>query len=443
MIQPLIDDGWSKGMIVGVVQNRKTSYFPFGSLGDQQGSKPDENSVFEIGSVTKVFTSIVLADMAAKGELSLDDPIAKHAPKDWGLSEGGSRSISLQSLASHTSGLPFVPANFWKEGDKIFDPNVGGKRWREFSSRQFREYFARPVPPIGPKGSYVYSNLGAGLLGHLLERAGECRLDDLIEDRICVPLGMKDTLFILDPSGPGHNVDGMPVNFWPIGDSAIGGAFALRSTCADLLKFAAATLEPERTSMEKALSLARQPRIDINELEKTALGWKVNKYGVVYTSGATGGFRCSMFLHLKTRTAVVLLANTQVGGVTGGRAALFDGLGGSLLNVVLGAPPIEVSFPSPASIDAEKLADYPGYYSPEDGASDPSFPIRVEKDALITVGPGGVEARLWPAAEDVFFTRAYLAELKFRRGEDGKVIGLDLDFEGRKARLKRWDKKPE
>lgn len=443
VVQPLVDDGWTKGLIVGVVQNGKPSYFPFGALGDGSGSRPDKDSVFEIGSVTKVFTALVLADMATKGEVSLDDPIAKHAPADWKISSSVGKPITLASLAAHTSGLPVVPGNFWKQGDKIYDSNVGGQRWREFSVEQFGQYFADPAPPIGSGGKYAYSNLGAGLLGHLLERVGERRIDDLIEERICVPLGMTDTSFILDPSGPGHDVDGEPADFWPIGDSALGGAFALRSTCSDLLKFAAATLDPAGSPMKETLELARQPRGDINELEKTALGWKVNKFGVVYTTGATGGFRSAMLLHPKTRTAVALLANTQVGGVTGGRAALFDALGGSLLNVVLAAPPIDVSFPSPVSIEVGKLADYPGYYSPENGAREPSFPIRVEDGKLITVGPGGVDARLWPAAEDVFFIRAYVAELKFLRDDSGKVIGADLAIEGKQARLKRQDKKPD
>ncbi len=437
VIQPLIDGGWSKGMVVGVVQNGRQSHFSFGSLGDDAETRPDGNTVFEIGSVTKVFTALVLADMAVKGEVSLDDPVAGLLPKDWQVPSPGGQSITLADLAAHISGLPNIPANFWREGDKTFDPVSGGLRWKEFSAQQFEDYFANPAPPLGERGRYVYSNLGVGLLGHALARKSEKSLDSLIAERICRPLGMDDTSFELKTSGPGHDVDGVPTEPWSAGDSVLRGAFALRSTSADMLKFAAATLDPAASSLEETLKLAIRGKAKINEMERTALGWRVNKFGVIYTTGATGGFRCALYLYPQSRTAVVLLANTQVGGVTGSRAGLFDALGGSLLNVVLGIPPLEIRFPAPVPNAAEKLADYPGHYSPENGAKDPSFPIRVENGKLIMVGPGGVAARLWPAAEDAFFTRAYQTELRFLRDKEAKVTGADLDFEGRKARLKR------
>jgi len=248
---------------------------------------------------------------------------------------------------------------------------------------------------------------------------------------------MKNTSFTVKPTAPGHDADRGGAAPWPAQNSVLRGAFALRSTCADMLKFAAAALDPSASPLQEALELSFKPLAQINELERTALGWKRNKFGVIYTTGATGGFRCAMYLHPQSKTGVVLMANTQVGGVTGGRAASFDALGGSLLNVVLGTPPLDVPFPSPIAIDADSLTDFAGNYASEAGTPGPSFPIRVNEGRLITEGPGGMEQRLWPLEKDVFFLRTYVAEFRFKRDDEGKVVGCDLSFEGRKGRLQR------
>lgn len=437
--QPVVDNGWTQGLVIGVTQNGEDKYFSFGALAHDDSTPPDENTVFEIGSITKVFTAIVLADMATKQELALGDPISKFLSEDVNVPSPGGEPITLESLAAHTSGLPVIPANFWKQGDVIHDSNVAGLRWREYSQAQIREFFEKPAPPMDQSRKYVYSNLGVGLLGHALEKISGESIDDLILKRVCKPLGMDATSFTIEPSAKGHNADGVPVDYWSKGDSVLAGAFALRSTCRDMLAFAKANLSPASSSIAESLKLAQTAIADINEIEKTALGWKRNKYGVIYTTGATGGFRCAMFLHPDTKTAVVTMANSQVGGVTGGRAGQFDTLAGSLLNVTLGAPPIPLDLPAPTSEVPDNLEDYIGGYRPQDGSQGPSFPIRVEDGKLMTVGPGQVDARLWPKAKDQFFLRSYTSDIHFLRSHSGAVTGGDLTFEGTKVQLKKFD----
>ncbi len=436
--QPLIDDGWAQGMIVGVLQGGKESYFSFGSIADEQQIPPDENTIFEIGSITKVFTATTLAEMATKKEVALKDPLDKFLPDDIQVPLPGGKPITLESLAAHVSGLPHVPANFWNEGDKIYDNNIGGLRWGSYSEDQVRDFFKSPSPPLDVSRKYIYSNLGAGLLGYALEQASSESLEDLIVDRVCKPLGMETTSFSIEPTAQGHDADGNHADSWPKLSSVLGGAFALRSTCRDMLAFAKANLDPEASPLADALKSAQQPRGQINELERTALGWKLNKFGVIYTTGTTGGFRSALFLHPKTQTAVMTMANTQVGGATGGRGALFDGFAGSLLNVTLGAPPIAIDFPSPSDSGEATFEDFAGVYRPANGSPDPSFPVRVEGKKLLVVGPGEMELRLWPKGGDKFFLRSYVADFTFLRDESGVVSGMDLAFEGNNARLKRF-----
>ncbi len=435
VVEPLIEHGWAQGIVVGVTQQGKEQYFSFGKIGDGSGKQPDENSVFEIGSMTKVFTAILLSEMDQQAEISMEDTVDMHLPDDWEFPDVPKANLTLADLASHTSGLPVIPGNFWKEGDNIFDSNLAGKRWQGYSTSDLKEYFLNPQPPIANSGQFQYSNLGAGLLGYALELSSEKSLSDLIEQKICQPLQMLQTSFSASATVPGHNADGEQMDHWQVEDSALAGAFGLKSTASDLIKFAQASLVPPDDSLGKALKLAQEPRLQYNEFEKTALGWRVNKYGAVYCSGATGGFRCSLFLHPASQTAVVVLANTQVGGALGSTAYTLDTVAGSLLNVSLNAAPIEIRLAKMGSVETSSLQDYVGYYEPENGNADPSFPVRVEGDKLMTDGPGEIPMRLWPSEKDVFFLRNYTSNLRFNRSDSGEITGVMLEFEGQSTSL--------
>lgn len=336
------------------------------------------------------------------------------------------------------SGLPNVPANFWNSGDKIYDNDVAGLRWGSYSQSQVRDYFANPSPPINPSGDYLYSNLGVGILGYALEQHAEASIDELMRERIFEPLGLESTSFALESTTTGHDSDGNPAAGWDKRTSILAGAFALRSTCRDMLTFAKANLSPAPSAIGRAMRAAQSPRGSINEVETTALGWKANKFGVVYATGTTGGFRCALFLHPSTKTTVVAMANTQVGGATGGRAANFDSFAGSLLNVTLGVAPLTIDFPSPKKTFDIPLDDYVGVFRPDDGSRGPSFPVRVDEGRLLTIGPGDMELRLWPSGDDSFFLRSYVGGFQFLRDDAGTVTGVDVAFEDQKGRLSRF-----
>jgi hypothetical protein len=138
-----------------------------------------------------------------------------------------------------------------------------------------------------------------------------------------------------------------------------------------------------------------------------------------------------------SQTGVVLWANTQVGGVIGSMSQLFDVVAASVLNVTLNAAPIEAEIPMLSPVDDEILEDYVGYYEPDNGQMDPSFPVRVEGGKLMMEGPGGIPTRLWHTEKDVFFLRAYKSSLRFQRSETGEVTGVLLDIEGQHANLVR------
>lgn len=438
LVQPLIDQKWAHAIAVGFLKGGEEHYFGFGNLNPGEAAKvPDGDSVFEIGSITKVFTALVLASLAADGEVDLADPLQQFVPESMKIPTPGGKPITLENLASHQSGLPNIPISFWVIGDNIYDSNVGGKRWGLFGEPNLEAFFRFPAPPLDDERKYQYSNLGSGTLGYALERHTGIELGQLIQQRICQPLGMGSTSFEINPDGPGFDADGEPVNNWPLNRSIIGGAFALRSSCRDMLALGRAHLEPDDSPMAAAIKLAIKPRGKINALEQTALGWRVNRYGVVSSNGATGGYRAAMFIHPPTNSAFVMLTNTQMGGAIGGRGNLFDQLSGLLFNKLLDA---QFQMPELPELDEQangQLNEFVGQYKNSDGSGDPSISVKFERDRLWMLGPGKLWLKLWPSGKDRFFVRFFLGELKFQRDEAGKVTGAVASFDGKNATLVR------
>ncbi len=262
-------------------------------------------SVFEIGSITKTFTGTLLADMAREGLVALDDPVAEHlpvAPPVLG------RPITLEDLATHTSGLPRLPSGLL----------------RTAYTRDRKDPYARldllaAIPATRPKrepgGRAVYSNYGMGLLGYALAHRAGVSYGELVRSRITAPLGLTHTA--LDTPGlvQGHTRRGRPTPPWNLADLA--GAGGLRSTAADLLEYLALH---SRSDIALAASAreARRPRAKLG-VAGVGLAWLIipaNKgiyprfpHDVVLHEGGTGGFRTFAAAMPATGTAVVVLAN--------------------------------------------------------------------------------------------------------------------------------------
>lgn len=426
---PLVEDEWAVGLIIGVVTPDGTQVFSYGRRSATDPRPPAEDSLFEIGSLTKVFTGILLAEQERRGEVSRLDPVSKYLPAGVPAPRRGADEITLLDLATHSSGLPSVADNFWPPGGgSIYDPNVAGRGWSEYTEEKLFAYLRDPRPPLGSTRRYLYSNLGMGLLGALLGRAAGRPYEELLIERVITPLGLSDTRFVLSEEQrarllPGHDADGTPTQAWT--PSALSGAFALRSSMRDMLRFTQANLGLVESPLAKALMAAQQEYFRQSKDERIGLAWTRNGFGVVYHFGATGGYRSTLFLHPSKQLGVVVLSNSLVGGTTDERGQLFDALGGSVMNLLVGVPPPVWSYPSPIELPEARLADYEGNYGPVRGATEPLRVTR-ERGALWALLPGRVPNRLYPAEEDKFFMKAYNARVSFSRDETGAVTALTL-----------------
>ena len=170
------------GIVIGVIDAKGQRVVAYGSL--EKGNKQplDGDTLFEIGSITKVFTSLLLADMAQRGEVRLDDPISKYVPATAKIPERGGKKITLVDLATHTSGLPRMPANF--------NPKDPANPYIDYTDDQLYAFLSsyELTRDVGIK--FVYSNLGFGLLGQGLARRNGTDYEALVETRICEPLGI-------------------------------------------------------------------------------------------------------------------------------------------------------------------------------------------------------------------------------------------------------------
>jgi serine-type D-Ala-D-Ala carboxypeptidase/endopeptidase len=316
------------GLAVGVRQGEITYTTGRGRVAHDRRQPPDDRTIFEIGSITKVFTATLLADMAREGLVALDDPVQRYLPEGVELPVRG-RPITLADLATHTSGLPRLPKGLlWRA------IREGSNPYANFTVDQLNAAISRTRPRRPPGKKIRYSNYGAGLLGYVLALRAGMSYEELVRERITAPLGLTDTSIAvpegkLDRFAQGHSRRGRPTSNWDL--PALAGAGALRSTVADILRFLEAQLgrAPEPEPLTQAIRETHRPRARRGALG-IGLGWfmlpvRGRPYEVLWHDGGTGGFRSVAGFVSEIDTAVVVLANS-------GRAV--DNLGLEILKAI-------------------------------------------------------------------------------------------------------------
>ena len=297
------------GLSIGILKDGKTFFYGYGETARDNKRIPDENTIFEIGSISKTFTAILMADAVNSGKVKLDDPINKYLPDSIPKLEYGGTPITLKTLSNHSSGIPSLPSNF--NSTDIVNPYKGYDNNRLFS---FYRHF-KPLRKPGEK--YEYSNLAVGTLGVILERVYHKNYEALFVEKICTPLGMNDTRQFIrknDSSrfAKGYNEYGFYNSPWDF--KAFAGAGAIRSTAADLLKYAKANLGNATSSLNKAIQLTHE--VTFTNGAKIGLAWHMIKPGkeeVLFHNGGTGGYRSYLAFNMDKKFAVVILSNTAIG----------------------------------------------------------------------------------------------------------------------------------
>jgi D-alanyl-D-alanine-carboxypeptidase/D-alanyl-D-alanine-endopeptidase len=295
--------GVAVGMIAADPQERWVVGYGRLSAADQR--IPDGDTVFEIASVTKVFTGVLLAQAVVNGELKLDDPISMYLPEGVTAPEYEGRSITLLDLATHTSGLPDFPSNF--------HPKDPSNPFADYTMDQMYGFLSGYRLTRVPGSTYEYSNYGFGLLGNLLvRRAGVTDYEALLLERITRPLGMDSTRIQLTSEMRSRlatpHID-YSVETGNYDFTAFAGCGAIRSTANDMLTFLAANMGLTDTELQPALQMANTPqRLDMG------LGWGLYYSGKWFHehNGETGGYHSYLAWDPQRKIGVVVLTNASV-----------------------------------------------------------------------------------------------------------------------------------
>lgn len=308
VIRRYIQKSNTVGLSAGIFYAGKNSIYHYGETAKGNGKLPDANSIFEIGSISKTFTATLLAHFVDQGKIKLTDPITKYLP-DSVAKNIVLKEVSVQMLSNHTSGLNGIPDNFEKGSYNPLNP------YQNYTREMLFSYLKSCRPKTKPGEVYAYSNLAVGLLGVILERISGKSYDELVKTIICQPLKMTSTAEFLSPLEKTcfvkvYNEAGNETPAWDF--DALQACGSLRSTLNDLLKYAAANMNADKSELSRAFQLTQQ--ITFNKNPKVGLGWHIIKVAgqdYLFHNGGTGGSRSFLAFSAEKKLAVVILSNAS------------------------------------------------------------------------------------------------------------------------------------
>jgi CubicO group peptidase (beta-lactamase class C family) len=422
----------SVGIVVGVIEPSGRRIVTYGRASSNASRPLDGDTLFEIGSMTKVFTSLLLAEAVQRGEVALTDPISKYLPANVKVPERG-RAITLQDLSMHVSGLPRMPGNM--------KPEDAENPFADYSVDQLYQFLSTYQLTRDVGAQYEYSNLGAGLLGHILVLRAGMDFESLVKSRITGPLGMTSTTITLSAPlqarlAPGHDRMLQPTKNWDI--PSLAGAGALRSSATDMLAFLAAEMDYTPSTLAPAMKAMLQQRRQAAGPPGTevALAWHVftaNGRTIASHNGGTGGYRTYMGFDPDARTGVVVLMNAA--SLAGG-----DDIGRHLLDpkaTLLPANSPALVQPKPRTEISLSSAIFDRYVGRYEFA--PTAPLFITRDGDRFLAKLGSQpaAQIYAETEKEFFYKVVDAQLTFETDADGKVIAVVLHQNGLTPRAVR------
>ncbi len=412
LVQPYLDQRLLQGLSIAVVHKGKTFTRHYGTLGLEDSTKPNDRTVYEIGSISKVFTSLLLTHAVNGGHVKLDQPIGSLMPTVAEKNPDIAESITLQHLSQHMSGLPRLAFNM--------KPADANDPYADYGRGLLVELMEQIRPQRKPGEKQAYSNLGVGLLGDLLSARAQQEYGALLRDTVLTDLDMADS-GVQVPASEGrtfakpHCSGLFPGHNW--GWQSMVGAGGVQSTAKDMARFAAAWLHPPEGSLGRAMEMAWKERRPASKGELAmGLGWFLAKDGKTrWHNGMTGGFQSILYVNREQDTALVLLSNTADGQG--------DALGEKILRTVLGEEVEPTIIEPEPEFDPEQLKRLPGRY-------------RLNKNTVIEVVvvgqrmqvqfTGQIAQRVYPEDLKTWKYRGVKAKLTFDLDKGGPCLQVTL-----------------
>ena len=399
------------GAVILIVTPDERRTIAYGTIAAGNTQPVNGDTVFDIASITKVFTSLLLSDMVRRNELALDDPAAKYLGEHGGsIPVRDGRAITLADLATHTAGLPLRPSNLISK-----DPD---NKYDGYTTDLLYAFLSGYPLPRDPGSRYEYSNVGYGLLGQVLSHRAGLSYEKLVSRRIAGPLGMRSTELDETPDmkrrgATGYTIDGLAIKDAERG--ALDASGAIHSTANDLSRLLEVALGIRKSPLAPAMRSmlgTRRPGGMAPWSTQIALAWNVLKIGnreIVWKNGSAGGFRSFIGYDPARRIGVIGLINVQ------------SDLGvDDICMHLLGADiPVDMHVPRKhvqVSIDPALLQKYVGRYRFSD---DDIATFASEDNRLFYLLPSGDKLELLAESNHDFFIKEIDAQISF----DGEVKG--------------------
>ena len=309
VLGPLIPENSAVGIVVGITGRTGRSIF---SCGDPNF---DGNTMFEIGSVTKVFTGTILATMIQDGLIRESDPIGKFVPQNGVSSNPALQEIKVSHLATHTAGLPGLPNNVSKARMTFFGLTRWGDPYHGYPADRLYEAIRTAAPKTTPGKTMSYSNFGMGLLGQILADLEHTDYERLLLKRVCDKLNMQRTRIHLSSQlskdlASGHLQNGEPASNWDLG--ALAGAGGIKSCINDLLIFVEEHLSPTNEALAGPIQMTMTPRHQASTNTAVGLAWfrmQRDNQTIWFHNGGTGGYSAFVGIDKDAGIGLVVLAN--------------------------------------------------------------------------------------------------------------------------------------
>ena len=404
-IEQGIANGRYQSVAVGLLDGGEQSQWLFGAV-EPGGAKPTADTVYEIGSTTRCFTGLLLAQAVYAGKLRLDDTLGRIF-SDVRFADPKLAATTLGEIAAHRAGLPAIASNLYPRS--VDDPYV------TFDAAALNAYLAHAH--VEGAGTYRYSELGVALLGDAVARVYRKDYRSLMASEVLAPLALGGSGFGNVPHLVDGYRDGKPMPHWQ--HQAFAPASGLRASLSDLMRFAAAALRPDKATLRAAILLARQPRAAAGGGE-TALAWQIvpvesdgQTWPLLWQAGITGGFASFVGLRTDKQRAVVLLGNAGVDLSALGLTLMAD-------RSAPAPPPKLLPLVAPASLA------YPGLYRFDTGGD---LLVRATDDGLSMQIGGYLPQPMSAYDDDAFEIAGAAGQLTFER-QDSNVVGAILHRSG-------------
>lgn len=310
-IKKRVENGINAGIIVGVISSDGSTYYSYGVKSFENNEAVDENTVFQIASISKTFTGILMADLVVKGELNVNDPLQSLLPKGVNAPTKNGQSIELLHLANHTSSLPNMPSNF--DMTNLENP------FATYSEKQLYDFLNTYELNRDIGSEYTYSNYGMGLLGHLLASRSKLDYEGLLTEVLTKPLNLKNTSTAFTPQmrknlAIGHNI-GLEVANWDY-LSTFAGAAGIRSSAKDMLQYLAYNMGIEGSDLFPAMQLSHMNTRKEGDKPMVGYGWQIMERSgmeIIWHDGELGGYCSFAGFNKSEDIGVVVLTNSNVG----------------------------------------------------------------------------------------------------------------------------------